>query len=315
MSTQASIIATARVRPGVDAEFTNWKAHHDRVIGKFPGFLSSDIIPPTQPGSREWTIIVNFRSKEDLVVWQKSSERAQVVAAGLALFEGGNFGEVVQTDDDDGAIHRDTTVTEVIFTKIKPGNADTYREWGTRMQSTQAKYPGYKGTFLQPPAEEGGFWTTIMRFDSAAHLETWMNSAERKEMLNEAMPFIEHAELTRLTTSFPGWAPTDSASGRTPPNWKVTMLVLLGLYPIVCLEILFLMKVFARFGLKPAFAGFLGNAISVTLVAYGTMPLLVRWMNWWLLPKPDAPKTVHWKGTFLVCAIYALAIAVFWKFL
>jgi hypothetical protein len=33
------------------------------------------------------------------------------------------------------------------------------------MQSAQAKYPGYKGTFLQPPDEKGGFWTTIMRFD------------------------------------------------------------------------------------------------------------------------------------------------------
>jgi hypothetical protein len=29
---------------------------------------------------------------------------------------------------------------------------------------------------------------------------------------------------------------------------------------------------------------------------------------------PDAPKSVHWKGTLLVCALYALLVAIFWKF-
>jgi hypothetical protein len=29
---------------------------------------------------------------------------------------------------------------------------------------------------------------------------------------------------------------------------------------------------------------------------------------------PDAPKSVYWKGTLLVCALYALLVAIFWKF-
>ena len=33
MSTPAFIIATAKVRAGMDAEFTAWKAHYDLVIG------------------------------------------------------------------------------------------------------------------------------------------------------------------------------------------------------------------------------------------------------------------------------------------
>lgn len=313
MSTPAVIIATVKVRPGRDAEFTAWKAHHDLVIGKFPGFVSSDIIPPRQPGSDEWMIILNFRSNEDLVVWQKSRERAEIIAEGAPLFEGGNFSEVVQMGE--SGERPDSDVTEVIFSKIKPGKEDTYREWAARMQSAQAKYPGYKGTFLQPPEEMGGFWTTIMRFDSASHLEGWMNAPERKEMLAESKAFIEHEQLTRLATSFPGWVPSDPASGKTPPNWKVTMLVLLGLYPIVCLEILFLMKRLGQLGLQSALASFVGNAISVALVAYGTMPYLVRWLNWWLLPKPDAPKSVHWTGTLLVFALYALLVAIFWKFM
>jgi uncharacterized protein len=311
MDAAAVLTATAKVRPGMDAEFTAWKAHHDLVIGKFPGFVSSDIIPPTRPDSNEWTIILNFRSNEDLVGWQKSKERAEIIAEGVPLFEGGNFREVVQIGEN--GERPDSNVTEVIFSKIKPGKEDTYREWAARMQSAQARYPGYKGTFLQPPDEKGGFWTTIMRFDSASHLEGWINAPERKEMLTESKAFIEHEQLTRLATSFPGWFPTDPKTGHGPPKYKAGMLVLLGLFPIVMLEARFLNPRLAS--LNFSLGMFIGNVLSVAATTYLTMPLFIKALKWWLLPEPDAPKSVHWKGTLLVCALYALSVAVFWKFM
>jgi len=311
MSTPAFIVATVKLRPGMDSQFTAWKAHHDLVIGKFPGFVSSDIIPPTRPDSNEWTIILNFRSNEDLVVWQKSKERAEIIAEGVPLFEGGNFREVVQVRE--SGDRPDSDVTEVIFSKIKSGKEDTYREWAARMQSAQAKYPGYKGTYLQPPDEKGGFWTTIMRFDSASHLEGWMNAPERKEMLNESKAFIEHEQLTRLATSFPGWFPTDPKTGQGPPKYKAGMLVLLGLFPIVMLEARFLNPQIA--GLNPSLAMFIGNVLSCAATTYLTMPLFVKALKWWILPEPDAPKSVHWKGALLVVALYVLSVAIFWKFM
>jgi len=29
---------------------------------------------------------------------------------------------------------------------------------------------------------------------------------------------------------------------------------------------------------------------------------------------PDAPKSVHWEGTLLIFALYAISVAIFWKF-
>ena len=311
MSEPAVLIATAKLRPGKEDAFATWRAHHDTIIAKFPGYVSSDIIPPTRPDSNEWTIILNFRSNEDLVVWQKSKERAEIIAEGVPLFEGGNFREVAQIGE--SGERPDSNVTEVIFSKIKPGKEDTYREWAARMQSAQAKYPGYKGTFLQPPDEKGGFWTTIMRFDSASHLEGWMNAPERKEMLSESKAFIEREQLTRLATSFPGWFPTDPITGQGPPKYKAGMLVLLGLFPIVMLEARFLNPRLAS--LNSSLAMFIGNVLSVAATTYLTMPVFIKALKWWLLPGPDAPKSVHWKGTLLVFALYALLVAIFWKFM
>jgi antibiotic biosynthesis monooxygenase (ABM) superfamily enzyme len=88
--------------------------------------------------------------------------------------------------------------------------------------------------------------------------------------------------------------------------------VLLGLFPIVMLESFFLSPRLAS--LNFSLALFIGNTISVAATTYLTMPLFIKTLNWWLLPEPDAPKSVHWKGTLIVFALYALSVAIFWKF-
>ena len=122
MSAPAVLIASAKLRPGEDQAFSAWQARHNIVIGKFPGFISSDVIPPSRPESNEWTIVLNFRSQDELTAWQRSSERAQIVGEAVPLFEGGSLGEMAQSDrpgEPPGL-----NVTEVILSKIKPGNYD-----------------------------------------------------------------------------------------------------------------------------------------------------------------------------------------------
>ena len=313
MSEPAVLIATARLRPGVDAEFAAWKAHHDQVIGKFPGFVSSDIIPPTHADSNEWTIVLNFRSNEDVIVWQQSKERAAVIAEGVPLFEGGNLGDVIRAGQ--GGERPEGNVTEVIFSKVKAGLEDTYRAWAVRIQAAQAEYPGYRGMFLQPPDTSGGMWTTILRFDSAAHLEAWMNAPERKVLLQESKVFIEHETLTRLATSFPGWVPLDPMTGKGPPNWKTALLVLLGLFPVVMLELRFLNPVLAGWGWNSSLATFVGNAGSVAATSFITMPLFVRWFGWWLFPPDASTFRVTAKGALILVLLFALEIGVLWKLL
>jgi uncharacterized protein len=60
---------------------------------------------------------------------------------------------------------------------------------------------------------------------------------------------------------------------------------------------------------------FIGNVLSVAATTYLTMPLFIKTLKWWLLPEPDASKSVLWKGTLVVFALYALSVAIFWKFM
>ncbi len=310
MSSPAVLIATARVRKGKDAEFVSWKARHDSAISKFPGYISSDMMPAAN-GSNEWTIMINFRSADDLTAWQQSSEREEIVAEGIPLFEGGNFDEVAQVGE--AGVQPTSDVTEVIFSKIKPGMEDVYREWAARIEAAQARYPGYRGMFLQPAEEKGGMWTTIIRFKSAPQLEAWMNAPERKSLLQESKAFVEHEQLTRLATAFPGWVPVDPLTGKAPPDWKTSLLVLLGLYPIVVIELRFLNPLLRD--LNSSLATFIGNAISVAGTSFITMPLFVRAFGWWLFLDEKSPKWITPAGVVILGLLCAGEVALFWRFL
>ena len=309
MSSPAVLIAEPRVRAGKNSEFVAWKARHDTVIAKFPGCVSSDMMPGAN-GSNEWRIVINFRSADDLTAWQESREHAEIVAEGVPLFERGDFREVAQMGE--SAAQPTGDVTEVIFSRIKPGMEDDYREWATRIEAAQARYPGYRGMFLQPPDENGGMWTTIIRFKTAPQLEAWMNAPERKSLLQESKAFIEHEQLTRLATAFPGWVPVDPITGKGPPNWKTALLVLLGLFPIVVIELRFLNPLLR--GLNSSLATFIGNAISVAATSFITMPLFVRVFGWWLFLDKKSPKWRTPAGVVILGLVCAGEVAFFWHF-
>lgn len=310
MSQNAALIATAVVRPGKEEAFSAWQAKHDIVIAAFPGYISSDMVPPPG-GNGPWTIILNFETEAELKNWQESAERGKILGELVPLLEGGNFGESVKIGESGESPNAE--VTEVIFSKVKPGKAEQYRAWTGRIQAAQAKYPGYRGMYLQPPPHgvDGGHWTSILRFDSALHLEGWMNAPERKALIAETKEFIESEELMRLATAFPGWVPIDPMTGEGPPNWKTAMLVLLGLFPIVMLELKYLSPVLAGLGLHASFATFIGNAISVALTSFYTMPWSVGWFGWWLFPKGNTAE-ITFRGVMIIFLLYAIEVAALW---
>ena len=311
-SGSVKLVSAIPVREGMRDQFLEWDGRVADALLASPGFTSREVIPPQTEDIKEWVFVTRFDSIEHLRAWRTSNARNHLFEEVKALLDG-PFTELV--GDAAAQYHLENSVTEVILEQVAPGKEAAYQEWSNRIQQAQAASPGYQGGYSQPPKTSGAGWMTLMRFSSIDDLNRWMNSPARKALLEESKDLVAASYQHRVDTSFPGWVPTDPASGQAPPNWKVTMLVLLGLYPIVCLEILFLMKRLAQLGLKSALASFVGNAISVALVAYVTMPYLVRWLNWWLLPKPGAPKSVHWKGTLVVFALYALSVAIFWKFM
>jgi uncharacterized protein len=303
----AILVTKFQLRPEAENEFAAWQAKALTRAAGSTGFLNSEMTP--SGNGLSWAVTLRFNNSERLDAWRKSETWRQLLedAQRLIAPKSSIETEVKETEPDAG-------VVEVIVTKVKTGKEAAYREWETKVQQAQSKFPGYRGSYVQPPVSGELGWTTLMRFDTAEQLDTWLKSPERTALVKDAEPLVDYAHLQRMGTSFPGWFPTDPKTGKGPPNWKAGMLVLLGLFPIVMLEAKFLSPQIAT--LNSSLAMFIGNVISVALTTYLTMPLFVKTFGWWFFPKSEASKVaVNLAGTAVIFLLYAIEVAALWRLL
>ena len=200
-------------------------------------------------------------------------------------------------------------VTEIITVSVKPGMEEAYRDWVERIRLMEAKFPGYQGLELQPPIPRlQDDWVSLLRFDTAEHLNAWLESDARRDALEEVEPFIDRRER-QVTSAFSGWFTFGDAPGQVPPSWKQTMIVLLTLYPIVMLEQMFLNSLLQSLDMAEAI--FIGNTLSVAATGFLLIPLALRAFEWWLLPRPNNSLEAEAAGIRLLVGLYALSVVVF----
>ncbi|MDZ4838356.1 MAG: hypothetical protein SGJ27_31625 [Candidatus Melainabacteria bacterium] len=299
------------VKSGDVGEHVNWLARL-MMVGVGSGtVLSAEIIPSSSPDENVWTLVQRFYDEQLVAEWKANPDRARLLEEVAPKIEGN---EIAVTDAVSSTRGTVGSVAVAIVTNVKPGQELTYLEFEKQFQSAQAKQRGYRGVYLQPPTKKTpGIWTTLIRFDSPDALDQWFVSEERRKLLTLAEPVVTSTDYQSVEGSFPGWFPAQEKGGKGPPNWKTAMLILLGLYPIVMLEIRYLNPILHD--LNPAAANFIGNSISVALTTWVTMPLSIKAFTPWLFPKKDTPEWVSPVSFALVLVIFALEIALLWRLL
>jgi len=85
----------------------------------------------------------------------------------------------------------DTAATVIIGQKVRPGFERDFEAWQLTMNSRAAVYPGFLAAEINPPTAVQPDWVVVYRFDSIAHVQAWINSATRQEMLISGARFFE----------------------------------------------------------------------------------------------------------------------------
>jgi len=303
----ATAVTTVQVRQGEEGAFAGWLAELNKIVAAFPGYISAVVIPPSPPAQSDWVMVQRFQTLEQLRAWLDSDERRSLLDKSTSLLVDEGTTNVIEGATS-GSPH--DMVTEVITVSVKPGMEEAYRAWVDRVRQMVARFPGYQGLQLQPPVpglQED--WISLLRFDTAEHLNAWLESDARREALREAEPFVERTREQQVATSFSGWFAFGDTPDQVPPNWKQTMIVLLVLFPVVMLEQLFLNPHLQSLNISLAI--FIGNALSVAVTGFVLIPWGIRALKWWLLPKPNDSPMVEVAGIGLVIGLYALSVVVF----
>jgi antibiotic biosynthesis monooxygenase (ABM) superfamily enzyme len=309
-----SIVTQTTIRPERAEDFARWQGETSTIIARFPGFNEQRLMPPSPPIQVDWVILQRFDTLEDAKCWLASSERQARLEGVAPMLIGRDDVHIVR--DDEGGI-KPAPVSAVISTRVRPGMDKEYRAWERKMAIAQSRAPGLQGYRFEPPVpgvQED--YVAILRFDGEANLQAWLDSPERRQLLEEAEPLTEEFHSRMARSGFEQWFRDVEGTAPGAPVWKMNMLVLLMLYPIV-----FLFSVFVGTPLLTnllhmpfAIALFLGNIVSVTLTGF-LVPLVALRFGWWLNPSVAAqamPASIM--GAGLIAAIYAFMVIVFWWF-
>jgi antibiotic biosynthesis monooxygenase (ABM) superfamily enzyme len=311
--TSVSIVTQTCVRPESAEAFARWQAETSTVISGFPGFLEQRLMPPNPPLQVDWVILQRFLSLEHAKQWLGSSERQSRIEGATPMLVGRDDVHIVR---DDASAARTAPVSAVISTRVKPGMEAEYLKWEQKVAAAQSKAAGLQGYRFEPavPGVQEDF-VAILRFDSEANLRAWLESPQRRELLEEAAPLTADFHTRMAQSGFEQWFRDATPAGApAPAAWKMNMIVLLTLYPVVFLWGVLVGTPILTKALHLDFpvALFIGNAFSVVLTSY-----LVSWtakrLSWWLNPLTERRALVNLQGTSFLVLTYAVIILLFWK--
>ncbi|MDX2675471.1 antibiotic biosynthesis monooxygenase [Streptomyces sp. NY05-11A] len=298
----ATAIISQKVLPGREREYEKWQEDVNAAAADYPGYLGVEVTRPTglQP---EWVVVYRFDSVAHLQAWINSATRARLLDVGDRYLDGPGTQQVVSG----GGRPTDPLVTVVVTHRVDPAQVDEFLAWQRRMSQAEGRFEGFRGTELFRPVEGvQDDWTTLYRFDNAEHLDAWLTSPKRQEMLAEGAKFSDF-RLRTIDNSFGSWFAFEENGREAPPpsETKTSLAVWVGLYPTVVLLTLALSPLDMPFWL-----GLLvGNLLSSFIMSFFTMPYYVnRLLKRWLRPPPDEP-TVR---TNLVGLGIVAAVMVFW---
>lgn len=280
---------------------------------KSPGFWSGEILPPGRHHSDNWTVLQRFKTMEQAEAWRNSSAR-KILLEQLKDISCKSETKVEDEITSDASVGSAVTA---IVTAVKPSMEEEYWAWEHKIHAAQAKFPGFGGVYVQPPAPgKPGQWTTLLRFDTPQGLENWFESTERRELLTEANKFVDNTRFHQVASTFPGFFPGEEECGRPTPKWKAALMVLIGLFPV--LEVLRIVYTpwAAAIHIRLVLALALSTVLSVSMVSFVTMPLLVKIFAWWLAPAKEKDNIgTDLKGLAIVVVIFMCEILAAWQIL
>ncbi len=309
-----SIVTQTCVRPDKAEDFARWQGETSNFIASFPGFIEQRLTPPKPPLQVDWVILQRFNSLDAARAWLTSAERQARIEGAAPMLVGRDDVHIVQ-DEAEGI--KPAPASVMISTRVLPGKEAEYRIWERRIAAAQSKAPGLQGYRFEPPVpgvQED--YVAILRFDSDTNLQAWLDSPVRRKLIEEAAPLTEEFHARMARTGFDQWFRDAAGPSTAPmPVWKMDMLVLLMLYPIV-----FLFGVFVGtpllgnvLGLSFAVSLFLGNIVSVGLTGF-LVPWVAGRFGWWLRPAPGKELQTGLLGAGVILAMYAAMVLVFWRF-
>jgi uncharacterized protein len=181
----------------------------------------------------------------------------------------------------------DGPVTTTVTRRVKPGHEAAYEAFLAGISGAARAFPGYLGVeVFRPTPGQGGEYRTVYRFDSAAHLRTWLDSVEHATWLARAEPHVAGPMRTQVLVGLEGWFTLPTQPGLPPPPpSKMALVTWVTIFPLITLVVVATAPLLGSLPLVGRLA--VTTGVTVPLMTWVVMPRVTRLLHRWLYPDPS----------------------------
>ncbi len=275
-SAAPTTIVARRVHPDREDEFRAWDWRIRAAAASYPGYLGSEVQPPTTSHPGEWVTVYSFATVEQLDAWLQSDERETFMVEVDPMIDGEAREQRVA-----GMRATSEPVTIVFSQCIAPENYDEFVVLHDDALERLGEFPGFLGSELLLPVEGvQEDHVIVASFASRPDLDRWLESDTRQEWVDRIEQLVEGDRTYNVVGGFGGWFPAQSSQPQGPKRWKQAIAVFIALFPTVLL--ITLIRGAIAPNMNVVLAVFIGNVLGILALTYVLMPPLTRKLQNWL---------------------------------
>jgi len=179
----------------------------------------------------------------------------------------------------------DQGATVVITHRVRAGKHAEYETWLEEISPLCRASPGnLDWHIVRPISGLTQTYTVIIRFDTPAHLQQWMNSPSRARLIEKVSPLLVTGDDFYVSSGLDFWFTPAGAKAKVPVRWKQFLVTWSAIYPLVLGVPLVVAPVLRRMGAPD---NHLLTTLAVTgtvvfLMVYVVMPRYTKLIKQWL---------------------------------
>jgi antibiotic biosynthesis monooxygenase (ABM) superfamily enzyme len=181
----------------------------------------------------------------------------------------------------------DDPVTVLYSRRVKPGREADFEAWARGIVAAARQFPGHLGaSVLDAPGSRE--YHILFSFADRRSLRAWLDSEERRRWLARVGELLEADRGLQQLTGLETWFKLPGANVPTmtpPPRWKMWLVSLIAVYPMVLAFQALVVPRMARLPLPLRALVF--PLVLLTLMTFVIMPMVTRALRRWLGPRHD----------------------------
>ncbi len=183
------------------------------------------------------------------------------------------------------AIKDNEGATAVITHRVRGDQHAAYERWLDQIAPLCKAAPGHLDWHIVRPIPGlTETYTVIIRFDTKEHLQQWMESKAREQLIAQVQPLFVGSDDFFVSSGLDFWFTPAGAKAKVPVRWKQYLLTWSAIYPLALGAPLIVAPAFRLAGIptNPLLTTLVVTAVVVFLMVYVVMPRYTRLVQRWL---------------------------------